>query len=182
MAMGMGRLATIGAALVIVAAATLGTQSILAKGGGGGGGGGKPKPTATPAPTPSPTPFSIHFGTPFGSPPGSRAADTSPASRSTSSATSSSPRTSRTTACAVANDPSAPAGVRAQSWLWTSTDGVNLVGPARSGQSGRRPSQLDVGDEGDIALDDAEPLLLRRHEGRRQQLCALDGERPGKRR
>src|SRR3982751_6940847 len=27
---------------------------------------------------------------------------------------------------AVAADPSAPAGLRAQSWLWTSTDGVNF--------------------------------------------------------
>src|SRR5947209_5977462 len=59
---------------------------------------------------------------------------------------------------AVADDPSAPTGVRAASWLWTSTDGVNfndlpgLLGPALA------PDQLDVGDEGDIALDDANHL------------------------
>jgi len=61
---------------------------------------------------------------------------------------------------AVADDPSAPTGVRAASWLWTSTDGVNfndlpgLLGPALA------PDQLDVGDEGDIALDDANHLFF----------------------
>lgn len=56
---------------------------------------------------------------------------------------------------AVADDPGSPVGVRSQSWLWTSKNGVtwknmpglaNLTVPA---------DQLDFGDEGDIALDDA---------------------------
>src|ERR1700704_6588891 len=56
---------------------------------------------------------------------------------------------------AVAPDPQAPLGVRSQSWMWTSSDGVNLnamPGPANLAED---PAQLDVGDEGDIALDDA---------------------------
>lgn len=56
---------------------------------------------------------------------------------------------------AVAADPSAPIGVRAQSWLWTSTDGVNFVDMPGLGNLLADPSSLDVGDEGDIALDDA---------------------------
>src|SRR5205807_1673078 len=54
---------------------------------------------------------------------------------------------------AVALDPSAPAGVRAASWLWISSDGVNF-----SDLPGLTPvalDQLDIGDEGDIAPDDA---------------------------
>lgn len=57
---------------------------------------------------------------------------------------------------AVADDPSAPAGVRAQSWLWTSHNGgaswkdmpglMNLAAD---------PSSLDVGDEGDLGIDNA---------------------------
>ena len=56
---------------------------------------------------------------------------------------------------AVAADPSAPDGVRAQSWLWTSTDGVNWVDMPGLANLAAAPDQLDVGDEGDIALDDA---------------------------
>lgn len=56
---------------------------------------------------------------------------------------------------AVALDPSAPIGVRAQSWLWTSTDGVNFVDMPGLDKLAADPSSLDVGDEGDIALDDA---------------------------
>lgn len=56
---------------------------------------------------------------------------------------------------AVADDPSAPIGVRAQSWLWTSTDGVNWNDMPGMLNLLADPSQLDVGDEGDIALDDA---------------------------
>ena len=56
---------------------------------------------------------------------------------------------------AVALDPSAPAGVRAQSWMWTSKDGVNWVDMPGLANLAADPSQLDVGDEGDIALDDA---------------------------
>jgi len=56
---------------------------------------------------------------------------------------------------AVAPDPSAPIGVRAQSWMWTSTDGVNFNDMPGLGNLLAAPDQLDVGDEGDIALDDA---------------------------
>src|SRR5260370_13315531 len=56
---------------------------------------------------------------------------------------------------AVALDPSAPIGVRAQSWMWTSTDGVNWNDMPGLGNLLADPSSLDVGDEGDIALDDA---------------------------
>jgi len=56
---------------------------------------------------------------------------------------------------AVALDPMAPAGVRAQSWLWTSTDGVNFVEMPGLANLPADPGSLDVGDEGDIALDDA---------------------------
>jgi hypothetical protein len=56
---------------------------------------------------------------------------------------------------AVADDPQAPAGVRAQSWLWTSSDGVNFVDLPGLANLPADPGSLDVGDEGDIALDDA---------------------------
>src|SRR3954447_11543965 len=56
---------------------------------------------------------------------------------------------------AVADDPSSPIGVRAQSWLWTSTDGVNWKDLPGLGNLLADPGSLDVGDEGDIALDDA---------------------------
>jgi len=56
---------------------------------------------------------------------------------------------------AVALDPSAPIGVRAQSWMWTSTDGVNWNDMPGLKNLLADPAQLDVGDEGDIALDDA---------------------------
>jgi len=56
---------------------------------------------------------------------------------------------------AVALDPSAPIGVRAQSWMWTSTDGVNWNDMPGLGNLLADPSSLDFGDEGDIALDDA---------------------------
>jgi hypothetical protein len=55
----------------------------------------------------------------------------------------------------VANDPGAPLGVRSQSWLWTSKDGVNWSNPPGLENLFVDPSQLDFGDEGDIALDDA---------------------------
>jgi hypothetical protein len=54
---------------------------------------------------------------------------------------------------AAALDPSSPAGVRAQSWRWTSTDGVNFTD--MPGLTALPADQLDFGDEGDIALDDA---------------------------
>jgi len=56
---------------------------------------------------------------------------------------------------AVADDPGAPIGVRAQSWLWTSKDGVNFKNMPGLANLAADPSTLDVGDEGDIALDDA---------------------------
>src|SRR5690242_604801 len=56
---------------------------------------------------------------------------------------------------AVAADPSAPAGVRAESWLWTSTDGVNFVDMPGLANLPVALDQIDVGDEGDVALDDA---------------------------
>jgi len=56
---------------------------------------------------------------------------------------------------AVADDPQAPIGVRAQSWIWTSTDGVNFRDMPGLENLPADPSSLDVGDEGDIALDDA---------------------------
>lgn len=56
---------------------------------------------------------------------------------------------------AVADDPSAPIGVRAQSWLWTSKDGVTFKNMPGLANLPADPSSLDVGDEGDIALDDA---------------------------
>jgi hypothetical protein len=56
---------------------------------------------------------------------------------------------------AVADDPSAPIGVRAQSWMWTSTDGVNWNDMPGLDNLLADPATLDVGDEGDIALDDA---------------------------
>jgi hypothetical protein len=56
---------------------------------------------------------------------------------------------------AAAMDPQAPLGVRAQSWLWTSTDGVNFVDMPGLANLLVNPDYLDVGDEGDIALDDA---------------------------
>ena len=61
---------------------------------------------------------------------------------------------------AVADDPSAPAGVRASSWLWTSTDGVNFNDMPGLGGFALAPDQLDVGDEGDLALDDASHLYF----------------------
>jgi hypothetical protein len=54
---------------------------------------------------------------------------------------------------AVADDPSAPDGVRAESWLWTSSDGVNFVDMPGLANLPAAPDQLDFGDEGDIALD-----------------------------
>jgi hypothetical protein len=59
---------------------------------------------------------------------------------------------------AAALDPSAPDGVRAQSWLWTSSDGVNFTD--MPGLTALRADQLDVGDEGDVALDDAGHLYF----------------------
>ena len=59
---------------------------------------------------------------------------------------------------AVALDPSAPDGVRAASWLWISSDGVNF-----SDLPGLTPvalDQVDFGDEGDVALDDAMHLYF----------------------
>src|SRR3954464_5900517 len=56
---------------------------------------------------------------------------------------------------AVANDPNAPAGVRSQSWLWTSKDGVNWKNPPGLANLAVPADELDFGDEGDIALDDA---------------------------
>src|SRR5258708_20643624 len=59
---------------------------------------------------------------------------------------------------AAALDPSAPDGVRAASWLWISSDGVNF-----SGLPGLTPvalAQVDFGDEGDVALDDAMHLYF----------------------
>src|SRR4051812_5385164 len=56
---------------------------------------------------------------------------------------------------AVAADPGAPAGVRAASWLWTSTDGVHWGEMPGLANLPADPASLDVGDEGDIALDDA---------------------------
>src|SRR4051812_40931533 len=53
---------------------------------------------------------------------------------------------------ALAPDPNAPDGVRAQSWLWTSTDGVNWRDMPGLANLAAAPDQLDVGDEGDIAL------------------------------
>ena len=61
---------------------------------------------------------------------------------------------------AVADDPSAPAGVRAESWLWTSTDGVNFGDMPGLANLPADPSSLDVGDEGDIGLDDANHLYF----------------------
>src|SRR5262249_31529254 len=58
----------------------------------------------------------------------------------------------------VAQDPSAPTGVRAQSWIWTSADGVNFAD--MPGLTALRADQLDFGDEGDIALDDANHLFF----------------------
>ncbi|HEX8025261.1 MAG TPA: hypothetical protein VF484_03560, partial [Candidatus Limnocylindrales bacterium] len=56
---------------------------------------------------------------------------------------------------AVALDPSAPDGVRAESWLWTSSDGVNFTDMPGLANLPVALDQIDVGDEGDIALDDA---------------------------
>src|SRR5258708_5408152 len=59
---------------------------------------------------------------------------------------------------AAALDPSAPDGVRAASWLWISSDGVNF-----SDLPGLTPvalDQVDFGDEGDVALDDAMHLYF----------------------
>src|SRR4029078_8571695 len=56
---------------------------------------------------------------------------------------------------ALAQDPNAPDGVRAQSWLWTSTDGVHFVDMPGLLNFPAAPDQLDFRDEGDIALDDA---------------------------
>ncbi len=56
---------------------------------------------------------------------------------------------------AVALDPSAPTGVRAQSWMWTSSDGVNFGDMPGLANLAAAPDQLDFGDEGDITLDDA---------------------------
>jgi hypothetical protein len=59
---------------------------------------------------------------------------------------------------AAAVDPSAPDGVRAQSWLWMSNDGVNFSDVP--GLTLLAADQLDVGDEGDVALDDAGHLYF----------------------
>ena len=56
---------------------------------------------------------------------------------------------------AVADDPNAPIGVRAQSWLWTSKNGVDWKNMPGLANLAADPSSLDVGDEGDLALDDA---------------------------
>ena len=61
---------------------------------------------------------------------------------------------------AVAPDPSAPDGVRAQSWLWTSSDGVHFVDMPGLLNFPAAPDQLEFGDEGDIALDDANHLYF----------------------
>jgi hypothetical protein len=61
---------------------------------------------------------------------------------------------------ALAADPSAPDGVRAESWLWTSTDGVNFVDLPGLANLPAAPDQHDVGDEGDIALDDANHFYI----------------------
>jgi hypothetical protein len=61
---------------------------------------------------------------------------------------------------AVAHDPSAPAGVRAESWLWTSSDGVHFVDLPGLANLPADPSSIDVGDEGDIGLDDANHLYF----------------------
>jgi hypothetical protein len=58
---------------------------------------------------------------------------------------------------AAAVDPAAPDGVRAQSWMWVSQDSngdrwTDMPGLLNLPAA---PDQLDVGDEGDIALDDA---------------------------
>src|SRR3954447_18567231 len=55
----------------------------------------------------------------------------------------------------VANDPGSPIGVRSQSWLWTSKDGVNWKNPPGLANLAVPADELDFGDEGDIALDDA---------------------------
>src|SRR2546421_7615228 len=47
---------------------------------------------------------------------------------------------------ALAQDPNAPDGVRAQSWLWTSTDGVHFVDMPGLLSLPAAPDQLDVGD------------------------------------
>ena len=49
---------------------------------------------------------------------------------------------------AVALDPSAPTGVRAQSWMWTSSDGVNFTDMPGIANLPAAADQLDFGDEG----------------------------------
>src|SRR4051812_47419922 len=56
---------------------------------------------------------------------------------------------------AGAAHPGAAAGARAESWLWTSTDGVHWAEMPGLANLPADPASLDVGDEGDIALDDA---------------------------
>src|ERR671931_143596 len=53
---------------------------------------------------------------------------------------------------ALAPDPMAPAGVRAQSWLWTSSDGVNFSEMPGLANLPADPDTFDDGHEGDIAL------------------------------
>ncbi|HVB27186.1 MAG TPA: hypothetical protein VNE21_04675 [Mycobacteriales bacterium] len=59
---------------------------------------------------------------------------------------------------ALAPDPASPTGVRSASWLWTSTDGVNFTD--LPGLSALSLNNMNVGDEGDIALDQADNLYF----------------------
>lgn len=56
---------------------------------------------------------------------------------------------------AVADDPGSPIGVRSQSWMWTSKNGVNWKNLPGLANLAVPADELDFGDEGDIALDDA---------------------------
>jgi hypothetical protein len=136
-----GRTVAMGASVVMLGALSLGTQSAVdaAKPGGGGGH----------------TPPSLQFGTPVRLPTFESCGGYEPGIALDSFGNIYVTAHKQNHCDAVADDPSAPAGVRAESWLWTSTDGVNFFDMPGLANLPVALDQLDVGDEGDVALDDA---------------------------
>jgi hypothetical protein len=132
------RLATL-AAVALLLAALVPQAQVLA----GRGGGGAPKPTG------------VHFGTPVRLPTYLSCGGYEPGIAIDKFGNIFVTAHKQNHCLALAQDPSAPAGVRAQSWLWTSSDGVNFVELPGLANLPADPATLDFGDEGDIALDDA---------------------------
>jgi hypothetical protein len=143
-----GRWAANCAALAMLGALVVGPQTVNAAkpGGGGGGGGGK---TTT-----------VRFGTPVRLPTFESCGGYEPGIAIDKYGNIFVTAHKQNHCLALAQDPSAPDGVRAQSWLWTSTDGVNFSDMPGLANLPAALDQLDVGDEGDLALDDANHLYF----------------------